>query len=397
MRVAIVGGGIVGLATARLIAREVPGAEVTVLEKETRLAQHQTSHNSGVVHAGLYYAPGSLKARLCSRGMTLLRAYCSGRGIPYDECGKLVIATDESEMPRFEALEQRARTNGVPDLRRVDGSEIRAIEPAASGIAALHSPRTAVVDFSRVAEAYAQDAREAGATILTNSPVRRVIGARTDATIELDGGRVVHADRAIVCAGLNVDSLAAASGQPLEPRIMPFRGEYWALRDDRRDLVRGLIYPVPDPRFPFLGIHLTRTVDGAVLIGPNAILATAREGYHRRQFVARDTWNAVAWPGAMRLFRRYWRVGATEMYRTLSKHAFVREARRYVPALQPDDAVRAPAGVRAQAIDRDGSLVDDFRLLSDGPVMWVRNAPSPAATSSFAIAEELVQRAGLAS
>jgi L-2-hydroxyglutarate oxidase len=395
MRIAIVGGGILGLATARLIGREVPSAEVTVLEKEARLAQHQTSHNSGVVHAGLYYAPGSLKARLCARGMALLREYCRERGIPYDECGKLVIATDESEMERFESLEERARTNGVPDLQRVDGSAIRAIEPAATGIAALHSPRTAVVDFSRVAEAYAQDAREAGATIRTSAPVGRVRGAANDATIDLTTGEVVHADRAIVCAGLYVDSLARASGQPREPRIMPFRGEYWALRPDRRDLVRGLIYPVPDPRFPFLGIHLTRTIDGAVLIGPNAILATAREGYHRNRFVARDTWNAVAWPGAMRLFRRYWRVGAAEMYRTLSKRAFVREAQRYVPTLQSTDAVRAPAGVRAQAIDRDGSLVDDFRLLSDGPVMWVRNAPSPAATSSFAIAEELVQQAGL--
>ena len=230
----------------------------------------------------------------------------------------------------------------------------------------------------------------------TSSPVRRVLGAARDATVELENGQVIHADRAIVCAGLHVDSLAAASGQPREPRIMPFRGEYWALRDDRRGLVRGLIYPVADPRLPFLGIHLTRTIDGAVLIGPNATLATAREGYHRTQFVARDTWNAVAWPGAMRLFRRYWRAGAREMYRTLSKRAFIREARGYVPALQARMRCASPAGVRAQAIDADGSLVDDFRLLSDGPVLWVRNAPSPAATSSLAIAEELVQRAGFA-
>lgn len=396
MRVAIVGGGIVGLATARHIAREVPNAEVTVLEKEAHLGQHQTSHNSGVVHAGLYYAPGSLKARLCARGMTLLREYCREHEIPYDECGKLVIATDEREMPRFEALEERARTNGVPDLRRVDGAEIRTIEPAATGIAALHSPRTAVVDFAQVADAYAQDAREAGATVRTSAPVRQVLGGREDARIELISGEVIHADRVIVCAGLHVDSLARASGQPAEPRIMPFRGEYWALRPDRRSLVQGLIYPVPDPRFPFLGIHLTRTINGDVLIGPNAILATAREGYHRRQFAAQDTWSAIGWPGAWRLFGRYWKVGIAEMYRTLSKRAFVKEAQRYVPALQATDAIPAPAGVRAQAIDRDGSLVDDFRLLSDGPVLWVRNAPSPAATSSLAIAEELVQRAGLA-
>jgi L-2-hydroxyglutarate oxidase len=396
MHVAVVGGGILGLATARFISREIPDAQVSVFEKEARLAQHQTARNSGVVHAGLYYAPGSLKARLCARGMTLLREFCRERDIPYDECGKLVIATDEREMPRFAALEERARTNGVPDLRRLDGAEIRAIEPAASGIAALHSPRTAVVDFRDVAEAFASDARAAGATIHTGRPVLRVRGAGTHATLELADGGTVHADRAIVCAGLHVDSLARASGQPSEPRIMPFRGEYWQLRPERRDLVRGLIYPVPDPRLPFLGIHLTRTIDGSVLIGPNAILATAREGYQRGQFVAREAWSAIGWRGAMRLFRRYWRVGAVECYRALSKRAFVREARRYVPELQAADAIRAHAGVRAQAVDRDGSLVDDFRLHSDGPVLWVRNAPSPAATSSLAIAEELVDRAGLA-
>jgi (S)-2-hydroxyglutarate dehydrogenase len=395
MRIAIVGGGILGLASARLISREVSDAEVLVFEKEPGLAQHQTSHNSGVVHAGLYYAPGSLKARLCARGMSLLRDFCRERGIRYEECGKLVIAADEREMPRFEALEERARTNGVPGLRRLDGSELRAIEPAASGVAALHSPRTAIVDFGEVAEAFATDARSAGAEISTRAAVSRIRAGGETATLELQDGRSIDADRVIVCAGLHVDSLARASGQPAEPRIMPFRGEYWQLRPERRELIRGLIYPVPDPRLPFLGIHLTRTIDGEVLIGPNAILATAREGYHPRQFVARDIWNAVGWPGAIRLFRRYWRVGAAELYRVLSKRAFVREARRYVPALQSADAVRGPAGVRAQAVDRDGSLVDDFRLHRDGPVLWVRNAPSPAATSSFAIAEELAERAGL--
>jgi L-2-hydroxyglutarate oxidase LhgO len=396
MRVVIVGGGIVGLAAARLVAKEVPDADVSLFEKEPQLGQHQTSHNSGVVHAGLYYAPGSLKARLCSRGMSQLRAFCGERAIPYDECGKLVIATDERELPRFEALERRAQANGVPGLRRIEAGAIREIEPAAAGIVALHSPATAVVDFGQVAGAIAGDARDAGARITTGAQVTRVQAVGGAAEIELADGQVVGADRVIVCAGLQVDRLARNSGQPSEPRIMPFRGEYWQLRPEKRDLVRGLIYPVPDPALPFLGIHLTRTVDGRVLIGPNAILATAREGYRRGEVIPRELWNAVGWPGALRLFRRYWRVGLAELGRTVSKAAFVREARRYVPQLEAGDAIRAGSGVRAQAVDRDGSLVDDFRVTSDGPVLWVRNAPSPAATSSFAIAEELVERAGMA-
>jgi (S)-2-hydroxyglutarate dehydrogenase len=395
MRVVIVGGGILGLATARLVANEVPDADVQVFEKEHGLAQHQTSHNSGVVHAGLYYAPGSLKARLCVRGVSLLKAFCLEHGVRYDECGKLVIATDEREMTRFDALEERARANGVPGLRRFGETELRAIEPRASGIAALHSPATAIVDFGEVARAMADDARASGARINTGLEASRVLGAGREAEIELADGTVIRADRAIVCAGLHTDRLARTSGQPAEPRIMPFRGEYWQLRAERRDLVRGLIYPVPDPTLPFLGIHLTRKIDGSVLIGPNAILASAREGYRRTAFVARDVWDTLGWPGAPRLFRRYWRVGVAEIYRTLSKRAFIREAQRYVPQLQASDASRAPPGVRAQAVDRDGTLVDDFRLATDGPVLWVRNAPSPAATSSLAIAEELVQRARL--
>lgn len=395
MRVVIVGGGILGLATARLVAKEVPDADVQVFEKEHGLARHQTSHNSGVVHAGLYYAPGSLKARLCVRGVSLLKEFCLERGVRYDECGKLVIATDEREMMRFDALEDRARANGVPRLRRFGETEFRAIEPHASGIAALHSPATAIVDFGEIARAMADDARAAGARINVGLEVIRILGAGKEAEIELADGTVIRADRAIVCAGLHADRLARTSGQPAEPRIMPFRGEYWQLRAERRDLVRGLIYPVPDPTLPFLGVHLTRTIGGSVLIGPNAILASAREGYRRTAFVARDIWDTLGWPGAPRLFRRYWRVGVAEIYRAVSKRAFIREAQRYVPQLNESDAIRAPAGVRAQAVDRDGTLVDDFRLATDGPVLWVRNAPSPAATSSLAIAEELVQRARL--
>ena len=374
MQVVIVGGGILGLATARLVAREVRHAEVLVLEKERALAQHQTGHNSGVVHAGLYYAPGSLKARLCVHGVSLLRAFCLERGIGYEECGKLVIANDEREMTRFDALEERARANGVPGLRRLGEAELRAIEPHATGIAALHSPVTAIVDFGEVARAMADDARAAGARIDTGREVGRVLGRGRVVEIELTDGTVIRGDRAIVCVGLHADRLARASHQPAEPRIMPFRGEYWQLRPGRRHLVRGLIYPVPDPALPFLGIHLTRKIDGSVWIGPNAILSLAREGYRRTTFVAQDVWDAVGWSGAPRLFRRYWHAGVAEIYRTLSKRAFIRQAQRYVPELRASDAIRAPAGVRAQAVDRDGTLVDDFRLGTDGPVLWVRNA-----------------------
>ncbi|MBV8954251.1 MAG: L-2-hydroxyglutarate oxidase [Solirubrobacterales bacterium] len=395
MRVAIIGGGILGAATARLITSQIPGAEVQVFEKEPDLARHQTSHSSGVVHAGLYYTPGSLKARLCVRGMSLLRDFCRAHSIRYDACGKLVIATEVGEMPRFEALEQRARANGVPGLRRLDGSELRSVEPHAQGLAALHSPATAIVDFAEVARAMAADATAAGASIHLGREVARVDGGRGAARIELVDGGGAGADRVIVCAGLHADRLARRSGQPAEPRIVPFRGEYWQLRPERSELVRGLIYPVPDPALPFLGIHLTRTINGSVMIGPSAILGGAREGYRRGSFVARDVWDAVAWPGAPRLFRRHWRAGLGEIVRAASKRAFIREAQRYVPELEPDDTVRAVAGIRAQTVDRDGSLVDDFRLASNGPVLWVRNAPSPAATSSLAIAEELVERAGL--
>jgi L-2-hydroxyglutarate oxidase LhgO len=393
MRIVVVGGGILGLAAARLLARGEPRADVLVLEKEHRLAQHQTAHNSGVVHAGLYYVPGSLKARMCVRGMSLLKAFCAEQRIAYKEVGKLVIATDERELPRFDALEERARANGVPGLARLSESELRLIEPHATGLAALHSPASAIVSFAQVADALADDGRAAGAEITTDRNVQRVRAAGRTAEIELADGTVIGADRVIVCAGLHADRLARASGQPAEPRIMPFRGEYWQLSSERRDLVRGLIYPVPDPALPFLGIHLTRKIDGSVWVGPNAILAFAREGYRRTTVSARDLRDTLLWPGSERLFRRYWRAGLGELVRAGSKRAFIREARRYVPELRSSDVKRAPAGVRAQAVDRDGCLVDDFRLGAAGPVLWVRNAPSPAATSSLAIAEVIAEHA----
>jgi L-2-hydroxyglutarate oxidase LhgO len=393
VRVVVVGGGILGLATARLLARERPGGQVLVLEKEPQLALHQTARNSGVVHAGIYYEPGSSKARLCRRGVALLRAYCADRGIPYEACGKLVVALDEAELPRLERLEERARANGVPGLRRLDAAQLREVEPHAAGIAALHSPETAITDFRAVALALADELRERGGVVRTGAEVVRVRrAAGGGAVVELADGAELRADRVVVCAGLHADRLAHRSGEDSAPRIVPFRGEYWALRAERRALVRGLIYPVPDPALPFLGVHLTRTIDGGVLIGPNAVLALAREGYARRAASARDLAETLAWPGIWRLTRRHWRSAAGELVRSLSKRAFVAEARRYVPELRAADAVRAPAGVRAQAVDRDGTLVHDFRIGGDARVAWIRNAPSPAATSSLAIAEEIVGR-----
>ena len=361
-----------------------------VLEAEHSLAQHQTSHNSGVVHAGIYYAPGSLKARLCRRGLELLRDFCRERGLPYEVCGKVVVAVDEREIEPLRRLEERATANGVPGLRWLEEAELAEVEPYVTGVAGLHSPETAIADFAAVARAYASDLTAAGGQIRTGVAVGRVQQNGRSPRVELADGTAIDADKVIVCAGLQADRLAMVSGEPAEPRIVPFRGEYWRLRPERTHLVRGLIYPVPNPALPFLGVHLTRKIDGTVVLGPNAILSTARHAYEGRQFVLRDTYDALSWPGTFRMLRKHWRAGAGEIMRSASKRQFVREVARYVPAVDPSDVLPARAGVRAQAIDRDGSLVDDFRLATHGSVTWVRNAPSPAATSSLAIAEELV-------
>jgi L-2-hydroxyglutarate oxidase LhgO len=393
MRFIVVGGGVVGLATARELARSAPDAEVVVLEKESALGRHQTSHNSGVVHAGLYYAPGSLKARLCRRGVGLLRDFCTARGLPYEECGKVVVATEPHELEPLRRLAERATANEVPGLRWLEPAELAAVEPNVRGLAALHSPETAIADFLAVARALGDEVAAAGGEIRTGSPAMRVHARDGHPAVELANGSLLHADRVIVCAGLQSDRLARASGQPAEPRIVPFRGEYWQLRPERADLVRGLIYPVPDPGLPFLGVHLTRKIDGGVWLGPNAVLSLAREGYKRGQVNLRDAYETLSWPGTLRMMRRHWRAGVAELRRSFLKRVFISEARRYVPALSEEDAIRAPAGLRAQAVDRDGALVDDFRLSVGGGVVWVRNAPSPGATSSLAIAEELVERA----
>lgn len=393
MRLIVVGGGILGLATARTVARERPDAEVIVVEKEPAVAGHQTSHNSGVVHAGIYYAPGSLKARLCRRGLGLLRDFCSDRNIPYQACGKLVVATEPRELEPLRRLHERASANGVPGLRWLDGDGLREVEPNARGVAALHSPESAIVDFAAVAGAFAGDVVASGGRLRLDAEVQRIVREAGRPAARLGDGTVLRADRVIVCAGLQADRLARVSGEPSAPRIVPFRGEYWKLRAGRAELVRGLIYPVPDPSLPFLGVHLTRKIDGSVWLGPNAVLSLAREGYRRLDFDLRDAYETLSWPGTARMMRRHWRAGVSELNRSLRKRVFIRDLQRYVPTLSPDDAVPAQAGVRAQAVDRDGSLVDDFRLNVEDGVVWVRNAPSPAATSSLAIAEELVELA----
>jgi L-2-hydroxyglutarate oxidase LhgO len=387
-RVGVVGAGIVGLAFARELRRRHPGVELTLLEKEPDVGQHQTGHNSGVVHAGIYYQPGSLKAQLCTRGVQLLRQYCGEHGIHYHECGKLIVAASEDERPALEELYVRGQANGVPDLRLIEGAEIPEFEPHAVGVAAIHSPRTAIVDFVHVARSLAGGLREDGVTIRTGTEVLAIDQADGRVHLTTSTGEL-EVDDLVACAGLGADRIARLAGDDDDPRIVPFRGEYWMLRPERRHLVRGLIYPVPDPSFPFLGVHLTSRVDGEVLIGPNAVLAFSREGYRWRDLRWRDLGETLRWPGFRRLARRYWRAGAAEMRRSLSRSRFVEDARRYVPSLEDDDVIRAEAGVRAQAVSRAGELVDDFHFSTVGRVFNVRNAPSPAATSSLAIAERI--------
>ncbi|HVN61710.1 MAG TPA: L-2-hydroxyglutarate oxidase [Gaiellaceae bacterium] len=385
MRVGVAGAGIIGLAVARRLSELVPDAAITIFEKEDDVALHQTGRNSGVVHAGIYYPPGSLKAKLCRRGVELLRAYCDAKQIPVDECGKLVVALDESELERLRELERRAEANGVPGMRWLVGDELREIEPHAAGIAGLHSPTTAITDYRAVAHAFADDVRAAGGDIHLGSPVRSIVP--NGSTVRVNGD--VELDLLVICAGLQGDRLARGAGDEIEPKIVPFRGEYYRLRPERESLVRGLLYPVPDPQYPFLGVHFTRRVRGGVDVGPNAVLAFAREGYRRRDVRLRDLGEALGSRGFRALARKNWRMGLRELHGSFSKTAYAAEAARYVPGVTADDLVPAPAGVRAQALDPDGSLVDDFRIHRLGPVTAVRNAPSPGATSSMAIAEHI--------
>ncbi|TDC57099.1 L-2-hydroxyglutarate oxidase [Actinomadura sp. KC345] len=385
----IVGAGIIGLALGREIAGRRPGTRVVVLEKEDRVAVHQTGHNSGVVHAGIYYKPGSLKAELCTRGKAMLREYCAERRLPYDECGKLVVAVDAEDVARLDDLEARAGVNAVPGMRRLDAAGIGEIEPHATGLAALHSPHTAITDFTRIARSFADDIAAAGGEIRFSFPVTGITSVGGGLEVA-SGDETVRVDNLIICAGIHADVVSGLAGDDPGPRIIPFRGEYMTIVPEKAPMVRGLIYPVPDPRYPFLGVHFTRRVSGEVEVGPNAVLALAREGYRRSDVSLRDLRGIAGWGGTWRMARRHWRTGVREMHGSLSRRAYMKAARRYVPEIGAGDVVRAGAGVRAQALDPDGSLVDDFRVHRLGPVTAVRNAPSPAATSSMAIAEYIL-------
>jgi L-2-hydroxyglutarate oxidase LhgO len=386
--VGVVGGGILGLAVAREVSRRT-GARVLVFEKEDRVGAHQTGHNSGVVHAGIYYRPGSLKARLCTRGRGLLREYCAEHAIPYEARGKLVVAVDETELDRLDALHRTATENGVPGLRRLDAAGIRDFEPHAAGLAALHSPETAITDFVAVARALAEDVRAAGGELLLSTEVtglRRVPGG----IAVRSGDRAQVVERLVLCGGLEADRLARHADGRDDLRIVPFRGEYLRVKPAKEHLVRGMVYPVPDPRYPFLGVHFTRRVTGGLEVGPNAVLALRREGYRRSDVSWRDARDIVTWPGAWRMARSHWRTGVREVQGSLSVRAYLRAAQRYVPAIGVEDVARGGVGVRAQAVERDGTLVDDFRITHVDGITAVRNAPSPGATSSLAIAEHIV-------
>jgi (S)-2-hydroxyglutarate dehydrogenase len=392
-RVAVIGGGILGVAVAREVLQRQPDADVTVIEKEDRLASHQTGRNSGVVHAGLYYQPGSIKAVLCRRGVGLLEAFCEERGIRRIACGKVLVALDEVERGRLDDIQERARANGVPGVKIIGPEELKEIEPHVQGVAALHSPATSIVNYTEVTTALGADAVAAGAKIRLGHEVVgiRLAGAEVVIDSRTPAGTENEAfDQVIACGGLQSDRLAEMAGDGPDPVIMPFRGEYYALKPERRGLVNGLVYPVPDPRYPFLGVHLTPRVDGEVLIGPNAVLALAREGYNWRTIVPADLAEIARTPAFWRFARRHWRTGIREMYGSLSKRRFIAAARAYVPELTADDVVPATAGVRAQALESDGGLVDDFRISIRDRVVILRNAPSPAATSSLAIAEHVV-------
>jgi (S)-2-hydroxyglutarate dehydrogenase len=390
--VVVVGGGIVGLATALRLTDRRPDLRVAVVEKEAELATHQTGHNSGVLHAGLYYAPGSLKARLCREGKAALEAFAEVHAIPFERCGKLVVALDDGELPRLDALRERAVANGVPGLEEVGPERIRELEPHAAGTRGLWSPETGIIDFRRVALAMADDLRSRGVAIVTGRPVTGLAERSAEVVVTTPGGDLV-AGLVVACAGLQADRVAALSGARDGPRIIPFRGDYYTLTPDARGLVRGLLYPVPDPRFPFLGVHFTKRVDGEVWAGPNAVLAFAREGYRRRDIRPFELLSTLADPGFLRLALRYPRTGLAEMWRDWWKSAFVRELQRYVPEIRSEQLSFGPSGVRAQALGRDGTLIDDFVLGGSGRILHVRNAPSPAATSSLAIGEMLASTA----
>ncbi|MBN1123121.1 MAG: L-2-hydroxyglutarate oxidase [Anaerolineae bacterium] len=395
----VVGGGIVGLAAAREALLRSPDQKVAVVEKENDIAQHQSSHNSGVLHAGIYYKPGSLKARLCAAGRQALIEYCDQKGIHYELCGKLIVALDESELPALDDLYERGIANKVPGLEMVGPERIAEIEPYTRGIRAIWSPETGIVEFIAIARAYAGDIRSMGGEIITGHQVKGLAtqadGVIVDVHRPVSGHRyTLSAKKVITCAGLHSDRIARSTDTTIRTRIVPFRGDYYAFRPEVRHMVNGLIYPVPDLRFPFLGVHMTRVIGGEVWAGPNAVLAFAREGYRRWDVNLRDLGQVIGFGGFWRMASQYWRMGMLEMYRDYVKAAYVKEIQRYMPEISNADVEIGPSGVRAQALAPTGKMVDDFLMSSDGRITHVLNAPSPAASSSLMIAKVILDDAG---
>ena len=390
--VVVVGGGILGLATAMELLSRHPDLKLAVLEKERELATHQTGHNSGVIHSGIYYAPGSLKATLCVQGRHLLTRFCDEHAIPYELCGKVIVATRQSELPGLQRLYERGVANGVEGVELIGPERLKELEPHCVGIKALYSPVTGIVDFTQVARAYADEVRARGGEIRTGHEVTTITRRGGAVVMETTRG-AVEAKNLVSCAGLFADRLAQMTGAPRVPQIVPFRGDYYLLRPERGDLIRNLIYPVPDPGFPFLGVHFTRHIHGERSLGPNAVLAFAREGYKKRDVDLRDSIQTFTYRGFWALVLKYWQTGCGEMWRDVNKQAFVRALQVYVPELQPEDCLPGPAGVRAQALGADGKLVDDFVFSTGEGVVHVRNAPSPAATASLAIGRMIADKA----
>jgi L-2-hydroxyglutarate oxidase LhgO len=390
--VAVIGGGIVGVATAMRLAEKYPTLKVGVLDKEEQLAQHQSGHNSGVIHSGIYYRPGSLKAQNCITGVQALLRFCDENEIKYDLCGKVIVATNEEELPRLEELHRRGTENGVPGLEVIDAARIREIEPHSAGIKGLYSPQTGIIDYTEVTRAYARHVEQAGGEIVLGAKVTRILKASDHTHLETTKGDV-EAKYLVNCAGLYADAVARMMGAEVGLRIVPFRGEYYFLRPESHHLVKGLIYPVPDPEFPFLGVHFTRTIHGGVEAGPNAVLALAQEGYTKTRFNPRELAGTLGYGGFWTMARKYWKTGMSEVYRSLSKKKFTQALQRLVPEIREEDLQAGGAGVRAQAVEPDGKLVDDFRIVETDRAIHVLNAPSPGATSSLSISAGILAMA----
>ena len=390
----VIGGGIVGLATALALLQRNPGISLALLEKEAALAGHQTGRNSGVIHAGLYYRPGSLKAAMCSRGRGLLERFCGEHGVPFERCGKVVVATREGQVAGLDELERRGRANGLLGVRRISRGELREREPHADGIAALLVPETGIVDYKQVAAAYARELERRGGDVRVGASAVGIRRRGDRVIVESTAGEI-EARVLVACAGLQSDRVARMAGLSIDVAIVPFRGEYWMLVPERAGLVRHLVYPVPDPAFPFLGVHFTRRIGGGVEAGPNAVLAWAREGYSRASFDVRDAWSTAKWPGFWRMAGKHWRAGLAEQARSLSRRAFAQACADLVPDVRGEDLAPGGAGVRAQAVARSGALVDDFSIAEAERMVHVLNAPSPAATASLAIGEEIAGRAAV--